>query len=561
MKFEHNIKNYLVLFLALVVVFIPTFIAIVSYNSNAERHGDSDASTRVTLEVTIPGGTVFTATKEDEDDTLWKTFKAMIDNATSVSSLPATAVSDYLAATYVTEKVETDSEGGERVIPTDRAQYNFYFSTDHSSCYFKKPDGTCYRIRELDAKEFLKLDAASYLFVGGTPPVLTAFGNVIEPSTMKWTYLAAGNTEKTVEKSSDEIKVFSAGYGSKIELNFSEELPSFCNIRVYNGDNVLYDASYQSVPTLTIPQNATLRCMVKATWATANRGGSSGEATYCFNIDYTAPVRFKLGSDSIKLGDVTVISAFNATDPAAISFSSEPSLPSAPVFYKTDDACVGLLPVSYGAASGTYVLTLRAGDVEEKFTLNVSDWKYKYKTATYDVSKAMVDTLYTDENLATLAKLESETAKTGTSEILFSGKFLGFKEKDILLGIGRSVTLTNDSQTPARSFEHSGVDVKATAGTPVVAMNAGVVLKTGRNEILGNYVVIDHGLGLMTWYAHLGDVDVAEGASVEAGQKIALAGNTGFTKPDRLHVGVSVNGVYVAPYGLWDDGLALPTFN
>ena len=561
MKFEFNIKNFLILILALFVLFVPTYIAIVSYNnSKADDRGDSDPSTRVKLEVEIPGGAVYTATKDEDPDKLWTTFDAIIANATSVSSIPATAASDMLRATYVTDKVETDAEGGERIISTDRVQYNFYFSTDHSSCYFKKPDGTCFRVRETDAKEFLQLDAASYLFVGGSAPVLRAFGSVIEAASMKWNYLAAVNTYKVIEKSSNEIPVFSGENGLQIDLNFSEE-PSSCTIRIYNGTNVLYDASYKSIPKISIPQNATLECMLQATWASADRGRPYGEASYSFKIEYVAPVRFKLGSDSIKLGDVTVISAFNAIDPSSISFSSVPSLPAAPVFYKTGDDCVGLLPVSYGAAAGTYVLTLRAGDVEETFTLNVSDWKYKYKTGTYDISKAMVDTLYTDENLATLAKLESGLAQSGTSEILFSGKFQGFKENDFLLGIGRIVTLTNDSQTPARSFEHSGVDVKATAGTPVVAMNSGVVLKAGRNEILGNYVVIDHGLGLMTWYAHLGEIDVAEGASVEAGQKIALAGNTGFTKPDRLHVGVSVNGVYVAPYGLWDAGLAFPEFN
>lgn len=558
MKFEHNIKNYLILLLALVVLFIPTFIAIWSYDTKSGSRVDADPSTRVTLEIKTPAAD-YTATKDDDPDGLWAAFDAIIANATS-ASIPATAVTDSLLATYVTEKIETDPDGGERIISTDRVQYIFYFTTDYSSCYYKKPDGSGFRIRETDAKVFLQLDASAYLFSGGSAPVLTAFGNVIEAASMKWNYLAAGNTYKTIEKSSSEKPVFTASYGAKLELNFSEQ-PTSCIIRVYSGNEVLYDASWQSVPPLKQAKNAKLECMVQATWASANKGSPYGDASYTFSIDYVAPVEFMLGSDSIKLGDVTVISAFNATDPSAISFSSVPSLPAAPVFYKTDDACVGLLPVSYGAAAGTYVLTLRSGDVEKKFTLTVSDWKYKYKTATYDVSKAMIETLYTDENLAALAKLESDIASSGTSAVLFSGKFQGLNENNVLLGIGRSVTLTNDTQTPARSFEHSGVDVKAAAGSTVVAMNSGVVLKVGRNEILGNYVVIDHGLGLMTWYEHLGEVDVAEGASVEAGQKIALAGSTGFTKPDRLHIGVSVNGVFVAPYGLCEYGLAFPVFN
>jgi murein DD-endopeptidase MepM/ murein hydrolase activator NlpD len=94
---------------------------------------------------------------------------------------------------------------------------------------------------------------------------------------------------------------------------------------------------------------------------------------------------------------------------------------------------------------------------------------------------------------------------------------------------------------------HLGVDVTAPEGTPVVAPTDGVVVLIADQFLTGNTVMIDHGLGLTSVYAHLSRVDVAPGEPVSAGTQIGLMGRTGRATGPNLHWGVHLNGVAVDP--------------
>jgi murein DD-endopeptidase MepM/ murein hydrolase activator NlpD len=76
---------------------------------------------------------------------------------------------------------------------------------------------------------------------------------------------------------------------------------------------------------------------------------------------------------------------------------------------------------------------------------------------------------------------------------------------------------------------HTGIDITAPAGTPVVAACDGTVanIQPNPSKTYGNQVVIQHAGGLNTQYAHLGQVDVKPGATVHAGDQIGLSGTTG----------------------------------
>ncbi|MFE2282043.1 M23 family metallopeptidase [Streptomyces sp. NPDC059454] len=88
--------------------------------------------------------------------------------------------------------------------------------------------------------------------------------------------------------------------------------------------------------------------------------------------------------------------------------------------------------------------------------------------------------------------------------------------------------------------KHSGQDYAVPTGTPVVATHGGTVVKAGPNgagdgPAYGNAVVIKHGNGTYSQYAHLSQVDVKIGQIVKTGQKIALSGNTGNSSGPHLH--------------------------
>ncbi len=98
---------------------------------------------------------------------------------------------------------------------------------------------------------------------------------------------------------------------------------------------------------------------------------------------------------------------------------------------------------------------------------------------------------------------------------------------------------------------HTGVDIAGSGcnGKPVVAAASGTVIVAKYNSAYGNYVVIDHGGGITTLYAHSSKLEVKVGDNVKAGQEIMKIGTTGYSTGPHLHFEVRENGTYVDPIG------------
>jgi len=94
---------------------------------------------------------------------------------------------------------------------------------------------------------------------------------------------------------------------------------------------------------------------------------------------------------------------------------------------------------------------------------------------------------------------------------------------------------------------HSGQDIEAAWGSPVVAGASGKVIFVGWQNGYGQLVVIDHGGGLTTRYGHLSHIDVAQGETVSRGQTIARVGSTGRSTGPHLHYEVRINDEAVNP--------------
>lgn len=96
---------------------------------------------------------------------------------------------------------------------------------------------------------------------------------------------------------------------------------------------------------------------------------------------------------------------------------------------------------------------------------------------------------------------------------------------------------------------HGGIDIPAPLGTPVQAAGAGTVSFAGWHNSYGNYVMLDHGDGMVTLYGHLSALGVSTGDTVGAGQTIGLVGSTGDSTGNHLHFEVRINGTKQDPLG------------
>jgi len=94
---------------------------------------------------------------------------------------------------------------------------------------------------------------------------------------------------------------------------------------------------------------------------------------------------------------------------------------------------------------------------------------------------------------------------------------------------------------------HSGIDIAAKEGDPVKSVSQGVVAETGDYFFTGSTVIIDHGMGVFSLYAHLSKILVQTGQSIQQGQEIGLVGMTGRVTGPHLHWSMIVNQTLVEP--------------
>lgn len=94
---------------------------------------------------------------------------------------------------------------------------------------------------------------------------------------------------------------------------------------------------------------------------------------------------------------------------------------------------------------------------------------------------------------------------------------------------------------------HTGIDYAASQGTPVVSVKSGTVILRQYNSSYGNYIIVDHGGGVSSLYAHLSGFAISYGQSVNQGQKIGYIGSTGASTGPHLHFEIRINGSHVNP--------------
>ncbi|MFN2342635.1 MAG: M23 family metallopeptidase [Desulfonatronovibrio sp.] len=161
--------------------------------------------------------------------------------------------------------------------------------------------------------------------------------------------------------------------------------------------------------------------------------------------------------------------------------------------------------------------------------------------------------LKVNRELRALNRAKVEEIAQRTSPILdFNGVFMRKPNSAQMAGFADRRTYYYQDREIDRQI-HLGVDLASVAQAPVPAANKGQVVFTGSIGIYGQTVVVDHGIGLQTLYAHLSSIDVQEGQMVSKGESVGHTGTTGLAVGDHLHFEVIVSGISVNPVEWWDS--------
>jgi murein DD-endopeptidase MepM/ murein hydrolase activator NlpD len=151
------------------------------------------------------------------------------------------------------------------------------------------------------------------------------------------------------------------------------------------------------------------------------------------------------------------------------------------------------------------------------------------------------------QNAATLRELAAKTKP----EFLWRGAFLALPGGQVMSSFADRRTYFYEGREVDRQV-HLGFDLASTARAPIPAANAGVVVLARELGIYGNTVVVDHGYGLMTLYAHLSEIAVAQGEAVRRAHVLGTTGATGLAGGDHLHFSFLLQGLPVRPVEWWD---------
>jgi Peptidase family M23 len=207
----------------------------------------------------------------------------------------------------------------------------------------------------------------------------------------------------------------------------------------------------------------------------------------------------------------------------------------------TPSALHGLLGVDLEKAPGKYQWKVSwpgaDGDAEScSVTITVRAGKFP-------TEQLKVDPQFVQPNPEQEKQAEEDSKKmraiydTVTPERLWQGKFrLPLKHVTTGGNFGRRRVLNGEARSP-----HAGVDFPAAAGTPVFASQSGRVVLAEGLYYSGNTVVIDHGYGIYTMYAHLSKIGVQAGQMVKAGEELGKVGATGRVTGPHLHWGLTIN--------------------
>jgi murein DD-endopeptidase MepM/ murein hydrolase activator NlpD len=218
-------------------------------------------------------------------------------------------------------------------------------------------------------------------------------------------------------------------------------------------------------------------------------------------------------------------------------------------FVRTEDGfstIVGAdLDLKPGKHEATVRFTSRGGATEER-TLPILVNDVRYPTTKLTVAPEYVDLSAKDQARADEEAKEIEAIYSRlTPEMLWTKPFTVPIPGRKGTAFGHRRIFNGQPRAP-----HAGADLKAGTGTPVRSTNRGRVVLAKNLFFTGNTVIVDHGLGIYSLYAHLSRIDAKESEVVENGEVVGLAGATGRATGPHLHWGVRVQGARVDPFSL-----------
>lgn len=425
----------------------------------------------------------------------------------------------------------------------DHSEYTCYFSlTDHSS-YYVDEAGNIFIISFDKAKDFLSSPYAESLYSKASPPKLyTNAGLTVVPSTASWFYRLKDDNYREALNYQTTSTALSYDFSETLGLSFEDD-PDSCLVRVFENGSLIYEGSRAGLSDLTIADGAALRMSVTAKWDEHDGVLFHGEVSYSFNAVLRDRAEFSLNSDTIENGGFIVLTCTNISDVSRIRFVSDTL--STPTFSVYNDNVIALIKQPKNSSNKQFEFTITYGASSKHFDVKLGDEKsvssYTLSTNKKEVLDAMSETSF-KELYSIIDNASSHTSDT----VYFRGNF----SSPLTQGFSEGYTYGNSvvSSGGEKAVTAFGNEYLSTDGSQSIkALCSGKVIAVGQCSALGNYVAVDHGLGLISWYCHLSSLDTCADKTLALNDYVGKSGDGGFADGNGVLIFFTLNGEFLDP--------------
>lgn len=494
------------------LILIPTYLAVIGYFLVKNAPTNTVETYYTGLEITGPSGYVVSATPEpaeSEEAALFECFRLMLGDSVYTPGIPDTHVGRYT----VTMLTNTEPE-----------QYTFHFAPTDGAAYYTDAAGVTRRTADGSAEYFLNSPFSFELYAESTPPMLTtAATDEIIPTELSWSYRTEDGTFSELTRINTTQDILTYPIANDVAFYFSLE-PSSCTLSIRDGDTLLHSGGLSNISLPQLTQGKMLDFEIEASYGQDSRYNYYGHALYRFRMRVVEAASFSLDVTAGTLGDYFMLTCHNVRNENKLVITASPALTSSPIIFKRGETVYAAIPAD---TVGERRLTATYGTVSKSFDLTIGQRAdaTNHSFASDDLRGDWVTVL--DSALA--GRIEA-TGATADSGVFTPSEFaLPSASATLMMRFGDTLTIGDAESSrllPLELYEASGA---------VLAMSGGKVLEICKNESdpLGNYVIIDHGAGLYTWYCGLSDIKVEHGAYVRIGQSVGTAGRTGIGLSDK----------------------------
>ena len=323
-------------------------------------------------------------------------------------------------------------------------------------------------------------------------------------------------------------------------VSFENE-PSRLNGFLLHGSERILVSRLEEINQYQPQKDGVCYVLLEAFWEAANGLQRDQQAIYCFAMNFDRPAEFELNTTELDPGELLVFYAkyLTSSDTVTVQSGLPLSLNFAP--YGEQDL-IALAALSYDIKPGQYSTTLSVGNVSQTFDITVKDKDFAVQNVSVDPQLAAAtrnettNAEFIDKVTPVLTEQLPELMWEDPAQWPANGM-------EILTNFGVRRYINQD----VNSYRHSGIDIAADQGSDVLAVNNGKVVFSADLAYTGNTIIIEHGLGLKSWYYHMDARYVSAGDTVAKGDVIGTVGQTGFAASPHLHLNLSVNSTYINP--------------